>query len=274
MLEDVDLLLLEPDKFIDRIRSIEINLRRKRDSGHIHNRLLSKEKQRTYSQYSIKKGRRMRRKNSFICSRCGSKVTGKPVRIAFFLDDGGELTDTGLPEDMLRSIEEGYCGVCAVRIRQAMKRNIAQELPEIPALKPGRSKAAAIRRTETKFISMRKAAETSRRILKLYREGAGVQEIADDTGFMPQTVKRHLRELKEDGKLPKEPRKLQGTEPRRRKDGCRIFTDEDEDRMCNLWQNGMTYAMIGMKFGVSEGVVGYHIRRRYMKKRREQKSGP
>lgn len=205
----------------------------------------------------------------FICSRCGGKVYGKPARVGFFLEDNGEFVEDGLPEDMIRAIEERFCGSCAVWIRQAMYGRASEKLPELPALKPGYVRPVK-KAPAKKRATMPKAKETSDRVFEMYRQGVQVRDIAEELGLTQMTVKRHVKELKEDGKLPRVPRKLKiaGLQQDHRK----TLTEGEEKQMFDMYRSGMTYAMIGIKFGVSQQVVGYHVRRYYTKAGR-QKSG-
>ena len=122
----------------------------------------------------------MAKKNDFTCSRCGGKAIGKPVRIAFFIDDGGKLTDKGLPDDMIRAIEKEYCGVCAVRIMQEM---YPVERVTFPMVGSGRRK------------TKRLTPEKREQIYEMHRNGKTCAEIAKAMGVYNSAIGYHINRL-------------------------------------------------------------------------------
>ena len=124
---------------------------------------------------------------SFICSRCGHKCEGKPVKIAFFTQESDtELSDEGLPDDMRMMIRESYCGVCAVRIRYAMLPP-EKDLPSIPALLPGYKpkKDKATRRGNYKI---RVPHEEDAKIWERHMKGESFVDIAKTYGVTGVTI--------------------------------------------------------------------------------------
>lgn len=129
------------------------------------------------------------KKKSFICSRCGDKVIGKPVKIAFFIGESDtKLSDAGLPDDMKDMIQENYCGVCAVRIRYAMLP-AEKDLPSIPALLPGykpkKDKAEAKGRGKYKI---RVPHEEDAKIWERHMKGESFVDIAKSYGVTGVTI--------------------------------------------------------------------------------------
>lgn len=220
------------------------------------------------------------KKKGFICSRCGGMVESeRPVKIAFFISDHGDLTEEGLPEDMARSIEENFCGVCAVKIRQAMMPQAEISVPMLKSLEPGYVKPArpAKKTARGKNVTMEKAAENLRRISEMYNRGEHVGDIAKAIGVGVPVIKRHIRELIEAGELEerkpekKEPeKKPEKKAPGRKASGKRISA-EGEQEIYEMYLGGDAYDEIAEIFGVSNQTIAYHVNKL---NRRRQKSGP
>lgn len=214
----------------------------------------------------------MRKKNGFICSRCGGMVESvKPVKIIFFISDNGDLTDEGLPENMAKSIEENYCGVCAVKIRQAMDPVTEIKIPTLRSLEPGYRKNTQPEEKQRKGgrISVEQVTENLRRISEMYREGRSFEEIAEEIGVNRKTVVKHVHDLIEGGDLEKRKEKKEPKPQEREK--ARRLTPEEKKQIYEMYRNGETYDAIARVMGVSNTAIGYHINRLNWKR---TKSGP
>lgn len=214
----------------------------------------------------------MRKKNGFICSRCGGVIEGKPVKIIFFISNDGNLTEEGLPEEMSRSIEENFCGVCAVKIRQAMRPRAEMVFPPmIKVLTPGYVKQGqgakpAEKKHKGRTVTMEQALENQKKIVEMYRAGKDVSEIEKAVGLGHTTVLRHIHDLIEGGELEKR----EGGGKKNQKIG-----KEDEPRIYEMYKKGMSYDSIGKEYGVTGSAIAYRIGRMNSRKgNKKRKSGP
>ena len=112
----------------------------------------------------------------FICRRCGAVKQGNPIRIAFFVWDGKELSEGWLPEELLNAVGEDVCGSCAQYIRGMMRMKTELKKEK----KDSRGRKSEI------------SQKTDKELLMKWRKGRSMRELADEYGWCEQTIRNHI----------------------------------------------------------------------------------